>query len=143
MNLHKVTRAVTLTLFLGLLLSATYPFPDGLNTDFFLRLDPLVSIGTIIASRDLAIHLLPGLLVLAAALLIGRFYCGHICPMGTTLDILEKLLGRRKRSTTKNNTYESTQRYRKWKYLVLLAIIAAALTGVSLVQWGSPLSLVT
>ena len=63
--------------------------------------------------------------------------------MGTTLDILEKLLGRRKRSTTKNNTYESTQQYRKWKYLVLLAIIAAALTGVSLVHWGSPLSLVT
>ena len=143
MNLYKVTRAVTLTLFLGLLLSATYPFPDGLNTDFFLRLDPLVSIGTVIASRDLAIHLLPGLLVLVAALLIGRFYCGHICPMGTTLDILEKLLGRRKRSSTKNNTYESTQRYRKWKYLVLLTIIAAALTGVSIVHWGSPLSLVT
>src|SRR5208337_2908535 len=105
MKLHKVTRAVTLTLFLGLLLSATYPFPDGLNVDFFLRLDPLVSVGTIIASRDLAVYLFPGLLVLVAALLIGRFYCGHICPMGTTLDILDGLLGPRKRSSRRNNTY--------------------------------------
>ncbi len=143
MKLYKVTRTVSLTVFLGLLLFTVYPFPDGLTSDFFLRLDPLVSVGTIIASRTVAIYFLPGILVLIAALFLGRIFCGHICPMGVTLDILHWLFGSRQRLTPKNNSFESTQYHRKWKYLVLIAIIAAALTGVSLVHLGSPLSLIT
>ena len=77
-----------------------------------------------------------------AALLVGRFFCGHICPMGTTLDILEGRLVTGKRPSVKNNSYESTQRYRRWKYFGLIAILASASTGVSLVYWG-PLSLIT
>jgi MauM/NapG family ferredoxin protein len=143
MKLHKVTQTVTLAAFLGLLLLATYPFPDGLAADFFLRLDPLICLGTLIASRGFLVSLLPGLLILAAAVFLGRFFCGHICPMGTTLDILQSALVSRKKPSVKNNSYESTQRYRKWKYLGLIAILASAFTGVSLVYWGSPLSLVT
>ncbi len=140
---QKVIQTVSLFLFLALLLFAAYPHYDGLAVDFFLRLDPLISLGTILATRSFAAYLLPGLIVLAAAVLAGRFFCGHICPMGTTLDILQIPVGPRRRPSAKNNTYEATARFRSWKYLTLALVLAAALGGVSLLFIGSPLSLAT
>jgi len=143
MKFHKMTQTVTLAVFLGLLLFAAYPLPDGLAVDFLLRVDPLIAVGTLIAAKEFLVYLLPGLFVLVAALFIGRFFCGHVCPMGTTLDILQSPLISRKKPSNKNNTYEATQRYRVWKYVGLLAVLASALSSVSLVYWGSPLSLIT
>ncbi len=122
---------------------AAYPFQDGLPVDLFLRLDPLIGVGSILAAREFALYLLPGLMVLAAALLCGRIFCGHICPMGTTLDIGQSPITRKRRPSTKTNSYEATSRYRAWKYAALAVILAAALGGVSLLFLGSPLSLVT
>ncbi len=140
---QKVTQTVTLLLFLALLLFAAYPHHDGLAVDFFLRLDPLISLGTILATRSFAAYLLPGLIVLAAAVLAGRFFCGHICPMGTTLDLLQIPLGPRRKPSARNNSYEATERFRSWKYLALGFVLAASLAGVSLLFIGSPLSLAT
>lgn len=142
MSFQKITQAFTLAGFIILLLLAAYPYPDGLPADFFLRLDPLVAAGTMIASRSFIVYLLPGVVVLLAALFLGRFFCGHICPMGSTIDALE-LLGPRRKVTGKDGAYESNARFRSWKYVGLLAILGAALSGVSLVFLGSPLSLVT
>ncbi|MGB6064943.1 MAG: 4Fe-4S binding protein [Desulfomonilaceae bacterium] len=141
---QKATQTATLFLFLALLLLAANPYYDnGLAVDFFLRLDPLVCLGTVLTTRSFEISLLPGFLVLAAAILAGRFFCGHICPMGTTLDLLQVCLGPSRKPSVKKNTYEATARYRAWKYLILVFVLGAALAGVSLLFIGSPLSLVT
>ncbi len=142
-SFQKITQTVTLFLFLALLLLAAYPYYDGLAADFFLRLDPLISLGTILATRSFAAYLLPGLMVLVVAALAGRLFCGHICPMGTTLDLLQIPLGPRRKPSAKNNTYEATQRFRSWKYLTLGLVLASALGGVSILFIGSPLSLAT
>jgi MauM/NapG family ferredoxin protein len=143
MRFQRLTQAVTLTIFVVLLALAVHPYFDGLAADFFLRLDPLIALGTSLASRDLSAYFIPGFGVLAVTLLIGRVFCGHICPMGTTLDILQAPLGPKSKPSVKKNTYEATRRYRAWKYLGLVLIIFAGLGGVSLVFLGSPLSLVT
>jgi MauM/NapG family ferredoxin protein len=142
MSFQRITQATTLAAFVLLLFLAAYPFPDGLEVDYFLRLDPLLSLGTMIASRSIIDQLLPGLVILGAVMLLGRFFCGHICPMGTTLDALQILVPH-KRATTKNSAYENTKRFRHWKYLGLLGILGAAVGGSSLVFLGSPLSWVT
>ena len=128
---------------MGLLELAAYPFQDGLPVDLYLRLDPLISVGSILAAREFALFLLPGIIVLAAALICGRFFCGHICPMGTTLDFCQSPLTGKKRLPGKTNSYEATGQYRSWKYVVLAVMLGAALCGVSLLFLGSPLSLVT
>jgi MauM/NapG family ferredoxin protein len=143
MRFHRITQTGTLAVFLGLLLYAAYPFPIGLSVDLFLRLDPLLALGTIVASREFHAYLLPGLCVLVATMIMGRFFCGHICPMGTTLDLLQAPLRGRAKASRKDNSYEATERHRTVKYLVLLVILGAGLCGVSLVHIGSPLSLVT
>jgi MauM/NapG family ferredoxin protein len=140
---QKATQTVTLLLFLTLLLFAAYPYYDGLAADFLLRLDPVISLGTILATKSFATYLLPGLVVLAAAALVGRVFCGHICPMGTTIDLLQIPVGPRRKPSAKNNSYEATERFRSWKYLALAVVLAAALGGVSILFVGSPLSLAT
>jgi len=143
MRFQRITQSITLALFVGLLLLAAYPFPEGLPVDLFLRLDPLIAGGTALVVIDIALSLAPGLLVLASCFGLGRYFCGHVCPMGTTLDLLERPLVRRRRLSTEESAYEADGARRSWKYLVLGAIAAAALVGISLVHLGSPLSLVT
>ncbi len=143
MRFHRITQTVTLTVFLGLLLHAAYPFPDGLAADFYLRLDPLLVLGTMLASRDFQIYLLPAVCILLGTVLLGRFFCGHFCPMGTTLDVLQSPFRAGTKTSLKNNSYEATERHRTVKYLALIGILAAGLGGISLVHVGSPLSLVT
>ena len=143
MRFRRTTQAVFFTIFLLLLALASYPYHDGLAVDMFLLLDPLIGVGTAVAARHLAPDLVPALLVLGVTLLLGRVFCGHACPMGTTLDILEACLGPRKNDPAKFNSYGATSNRRRWKYLGLAFIMAGAAGGVSLVFLGSPLSLVT
>ncbi|MEJ2716132.1 MAG: 4Fe-4S binding protein [Deltaproteobacteria bacterium] len=143
MSFQRVTQAATLVLFVGLLLLAAHPFREGLPVDFFLRLDPLIGVGTIIAARDFLYFLLPGLIILVSALFLGRYFCGHICPMGTTLDIVSGPVDSRRKARVSDRSFEATSRYRSWKYLGLIGIVGAAVGGVSLVHLGSPLSLAT
>ncbi|MFH1114396.1 MAG: 4Fe-4S dicluster domain-containing protein [Pseudomonadota bacterium] len=140
---QRVIQTVSLLLFVVLFYFAAYPYVAGPTVDIFLRLDPLIGIGTTISARDFSTALLPGMVLLAAVLVMGRFFCGHICPMGTTLDILQAPFTRRRKPSAGKASYEANARFRGWKYVALAAILAAALGGVSLVHLGSPLSLVT
>lgn len=142
-HLDRYTRTVTLALFLVLLLLATYPMYGEPAVDLFLRLDPLVAIGTSLVSGTLLLAVIPGLIVLVSALIMGRAFCGHVCPMGTTIDLFGKAVPTATKQTAKTNAYESCKDYRHWKYLFLTALTGAAVAGVSLIYWGSPLSLVT
>jgi len=143
MRFQRITQAATLIIFIALLTFAAHPYHEGLQTDFFLRLDPLVAVVTSVLTREVVWALVPGLLVAAATLVLGRFFCGHICPMGTSLDILEAVTLPRKKAGARDNSYEATSRFRSWKYWFLAAIFGAAVGGFSLLFLGSPLSLVT
>lgn len=140
---QRFSQAATLTLFVVLLFLAAYPLCEGLPVDLFLRLDPLIGVGTMLASRDYSASLVPGIIVLVLALVGGRFFCGHICPMGSTLDVAQAAAASRKARSARLGSYESSKRYRHYKYVALAAILAAGLVGVSLVHLGSPLSLIT
>ncbi len=143
MRFQRIVQGATFTIFLGLLFGAAYPVAKGLSVDLFLRLDPLIGAGTALASKNLDVGLLPALIVCLAGLFVGRVFCGHICPMGTSLDILQSPLTGGVKRSRKTNSYEASSSYRGLKYLFLIVILAAALGGVSLVFLGSPLSLAT
>ena len=49
---------------------------------FFFQLDPLVGLTTLFSSRVLIKGFLWGAGILIATMLIGRFFCGFLCPMG-------------------------------------------------------------
>jgi MauM/NapG family ferredoxin protein len=122
-------------LFLFLLINTTYP----LNikwVDFFLTLSPLLCLTTSIAcGKFLLVEFLPALIVIIITIILGRVFCGWVCPFGTTLDITDKLFKRHKIQTKTNISCI--------KYYILILVLIVGLFGINISGWLDPLSLVT
>ncbi len=143
MRFHRIAQTISLGLFALLLILAAYPYPEGLPTDLFLRLDPSIAAGTSLAARELPLAFLPALAALVACLFVGRIFCGYLCPMGATLDCIEAAMGYPKTRTWRDRGGPARSVSHRTKYVFLLVMMGAALGGVSLVFLGSPLSLTT
>lgn len=122
--------------FLWLFLQTEYrgldelPYPVSL----LFRLDPLAALADFMAPGPFSWGLLwPALLLLVLTAIFGRFFCGWICPLGTTLDGCGKLVGRG--SATLNRGW------RQVKYLLLFGLSIAALFGVQLLGLFDPLAI--
>lgn len=132
-------QALSLLLFSILFVFATYGLPDWLPADIYLRLDPLLGLNAIFASRSIISRSLWSLALIAATLLIGRFFCGYVCPMGVAIDFVDRLLfGKKKRVGVK-----SERELRKVKYLLLIIFLGAGIAGLSLAFLMDPISLLT
>ena len=58
--------------------------------NIFFRTDPLVG-GAAVLGGAAAKYFWPALVVLGLTALLGRFFCGWICPLGTLLDAFQWL----------------------------------------------------
>ncbi|MDR0339105.1 MAG: 4Fe-4S dicluster domain-containing protein [Desulfovibrio sp.] len=140
---QRAIQAASLTAFCLLLASASWPLPESwLPVDLFLRLDPLTATLIPLAARQWLPALVPGLAVLAVTVFAGRVFCGYICPMGITLD-LGRFVASLFFGKGAGAAPALSPRRRALKYLILAGMAGAALFGVNLVFWGSPLALVT
>lgn len=121
-----------------------------LPRDLLVRLDPSVALAASIAGRAIIGTAVPGLVVLALSLLLGRAFCGWVCPFGAMVDAgdaLWKRLTKARRRTSRrwqSGRNEATLRpaaLRLPKYAVLAGVLTAALAGLDLVFWAAPLPL--
>ncbi|KPJ74454.1 MAG: hypothetical protein AMS14_05500 [Planctomycetes bacterium DG_20] len=103
----------------------------------FLITDPLILAGMALAGAFTS-TLLAALAVVALSLLLPRAYCGWICPLGTTMDIVDKLLFR-KRDRSKN----IAPRLRQAKYGLLAALLVLAVFRLGVFGWFDPLCIAT
>ena len=92
-RIRQIVQAGSLLFFLYLFFRTTYPLTSFIPVDLFLRIDPLVALGTLLSGHAWVGKMLWSLVLLGATMLIGRFFCGWICPMGTTIALFEKLFG--------------------------------------------------
>jgi MauM/NapG family ferredoxin protein len=106
----------------------------------FLRADPLVALLTMLGARHPALAMvLPSLVVLALTVVFGRVFCGWICPLGTTIDATDRLLWRG--GASKKRPGDGDTRFRRWKFVLLIAFVAAAALGLHVAYFLDPLSL--
>jgi len=136
MSFRWIVQGINLALFL-FLLGAAIKGSAGWPVDLYLRMDPVLVFSTFISGRVLLWAFLPALIVFAATPILGRVFCSHFCPMGTTLEFLRKLRPWRR----SNNP--SFKRLSAAKYLVLAFILGGSFLGISWVFIASPLSLIT
>ncbi len=137
--MRAAVQALSLLLFTLLFALADYRLPDWLPADIYLRLDPLLGLSAVLAGRAPVARALWGLVLIGATILIGRFFCAYVCPLGAILDFLDPVLFRR----TKRRTLEADAKLRNVKYVTLILFSAAALAGTSLVYLLDPISLLT
>ncbi|MEP6757219.1 MAG: 4Fe-4S dicluster domain-containing protein [Chthonomonadales bacterium] len=111
--------------------------------NLFMTLDFLDTLKNGIASHHWAIYAIgPGVFILLLTAWGGRIFCGWICPLGTVIDITDKLLYRKGRLFY-NKKRSDTRRFRNWKYIYLLLGLGAIVFGVDILAFGDPLSLIT
>lgn len=126
---RRISQIFFLTLFFYILWSTTYPLTGLLHPKYIFKIDPLVMIATSIGERII----LPGIFFAAAMLLLtfvlGRFFCGWMCPLGTMVDGFGSLKKRKKILSDGAN-----RKARKTKFYILGIIAIAAFLGIQ-VAW--------
>ena len=140
-----MVQAVCLALFLVLLFSRLGADGEGLGAlgrggEFFLILDPLVSITAAVASRALIWSLPAAAGVLVLGLFLPRFFCGYICPMGASIDLADWITSSRRRPEASER---KGSRWYHLKYYILAVVFVAALFGVLVSGLVAALPLVT
>ncbi len=99
-----------------------------------MRLDPLTVLAHLLASRTLLAGSALALLTVALTLLLGRAWCGWLCPLGTLLDLVPLRRWRGRRPPPPDS-------WRRARYALLLTIVAAALLGNLTLLFFDPLTI--
>lgn len=100
--------------------------------NIFFRWDPLVTATVVLATKTFVALLLPSLFIIALTIIFGRVFCGWLCPMGTLLDGVGKLI---------QTSPRQGRSLRSVKYILLAVILTSSLFGLQLVGFFDPFSL--
>lgn len=135
--LRRGTQIFFFLLFVSLFLKAEYAGQDVLAwpVDLFFRFDPLVLAAHLLTLSPFVAGLWWALVFVALTLVLGRFFCGWVCPLGTALDGFRRLLFRPRPDRG------VAARWHRAKYYLLLALLASAPLTLNLVGLFDPLSL--
>jgi len=122
--LRVLSQSVFLLFFVYVLWSTTYPLTGGVSPNVLFWADPLLVLLT-------GAHHIPRALGVSAAflaltLLLGRFFCGWVCPLGSSSDLAARLAGRA------GPGGRPFRRARRIKYILLGALVILAAAGLQL-----------
>ncbi len=144
-NIRRAVQIAIFVLFVMMLVRTVSPPETWLPPDFMLRLDPLAAVSTALASRDaggLWPEFLPAIVLAVMTIILGRFFCNWVCPLGTTLDIWDRVLGRRRKGGTREHVGHP-EKLRNVKYYVLAFFLVAALFSTQAVWLMDPIPIAT
>lgn len=129
-KLRKVVQVLAFLLFLASFLTlrsgqvfSSNPAEGNLKTALVklpLRLDPLAMISHALASRQFLAGSALALITITLTLVLGRVWCGWLCPLGSLLDWIPM----RRKGT---NRPLPPERWRSLKYVLLITILIAAI----------------
>lgn len=139
-RLRRITQIASLLAFMLLLIIAGLPGDavPGL-ADIYPRMSPLLFVSTWLNAWAFPAAFLPAIAVLVLTVVLGRFFCGWICPLGVTLDATDKWLGPR----GKRDDSREPLKWKSVKYALLIAVLLAAYFEAGLAGWVDPLSFAT
>lgn len=128
-----VVRRVSQVFFLGLFLwfcvvssLGVEPWQlRGWPVSWFLQLDPLVALGTVLTTGGLYVNLAWALVTVVLTLVLGRFFCGWVCPFGT-LHHAVGYLGKRSRGLPERIAGNRFSPYQSVKVALLVFLLSAA-----------------
>jgi len=94
----------------------------GWPVNWFLQLDPLAGLSTLVSTGTVYRGLLWGLATVVLTMLLGRFFCGWICPFGTLHQMTGYAAnrGRPLSHRVRLNRYRGAQRLKYWILIFLL-----------------------
>jgi polyferredoxin len=135
LNLRRITQGLFLVLFLFLFLQTESKGEDvlGYPVRLFLDFDPLILITTLLSAHAASVAFYWSLIVIAVTAVLGRVFCGWVCPLGT----LNNILG----SFNKHAGRRLGAGWHRVKYLVLVFLLSASAFTLQPVGLVDPISL--
>jgi MauM/NapG family ferredoxin protein len=133
---RQVVQTLTFALYVYLLFAALQRRIAFPLADLFFRLDPLNAAAAMLASRAWIPRFAPALITLGLTIVLGRVWCGWICPLGTLLEWVRFPAAVRR-------SLSISPRWRHVKTLLLIGILAMALLGSLFLLILDPLALLT
>lgn len=137
---RRVVQIAVLILFVAAVfavrLNAESPEPSPWLKGFF-AIDPLVMLTTLVAAHNVPKILLWSLVTIGVTILLGRVFCGWICPLGTCHAAASRVLLRRKERKLLGR-WSPGQRL---KYYVLAAFLVGAVFGLHWINVLDPIVL--
>jgi polyferredoxin len=112
----------------------------------FLDFDPLILFSAVFSARGIPSGL-PGAMVLAlvlvaVTLLMGRVFCGWICPFGAINHFVSWLKRRKINKKKYKIEIDKFNPWNKWKYWLLSGLLVASLFSVQVSGIFDPLSII-
>lgn len=136
-------QSAVFTLWVALILATRHPMDSWmarhLPVSLMLRIDPLVMTIVTGGLRMSVTILLLGLVTLAVSILLGRVFCGWVCPLGAIFDAYGWVLKR-----LRVNFEGPSPSYFRFKYYMLVALLVFAIFGgVGPLMGFDPIVLIT
>lgn len=128
-TVRRISQVFFFVLFLWFCIASTFGQEfwqlRGWPVNWFLQLDPLVALGNLLTTRSLYAGLIWAMAVVAITAVLGRFFCGWLCPFGSIHHFIGYLgaRGRSPKERIGSNRYRSAQEI---KYYILIVLLAAA-----------------
>lgn len=137
--LRRLMQTGFLLLFFYLFIETTYhPINQaGRGVTFFFDLDPLVWLASWLASHGVASTLLLSLITVGVTLLLGRWFCGWVCPFGALHNLFASMRDSRVKEKMETGGYS---RWQRAKYYLLAFFLVSAFAGFNLAGWLDPFS---
>ena len=135
-RLRPGVQIVCLGLFLYLAFAARFRWKSLIPYDLFLRVNPVVWLLVSASTREFALYGSFALVLTIVTALLGRVFCGWVCPLGTVIDAGRLVWDRKPKDSL-------VKRLSNIRFLVLIVLIGAAIAGVNLAGWLDPLVMST
>ena len=133
---RKISQIFFLFFFLMLFLIARFPYEHGIDSDLGLRFSPLIPLFDFIKNLSINFEYWPALVIIFASVFLGRFFCSWICPLGTTLDITDRLI-----KSPKNAISSKWNKLRFLKFAILIGMMILAVFSIHAWGYMDPLSI--
>jgi polyferredoxin len=140
-NLRRIYSVFFFLLFVSLVYITDFRNMKGYEVSLFVELDPLVSVLGFLTSWTVYKALVLSVLIIAATLFLGRFFCSWVCPLGIINHWLSHPFNKRRPvDDYKVNAYRKIYRL---KYYILCVLIVLAVFGSLQIGLFDPIALIT
>ncbi len=132
---RRCSQLFFLVLFFLLFVKTDYNGTDELDAgvNILFRLDPFLASCVMLGAKVVIALFLPAFIVVLLTLITGRGFCGWFCPLGSMIDIWNRL---RPGKPTGNTTYFPTL-----SRFLLILLLAASLCGFGIAGYFDPFSI--
>ena len=132
---RRLSQILSFILFLFLFIKTDYSGTNELQyaVNILFRIDPFLAASASLATKTLVVLMWPSLIFIILAFILGRFFCGWVCPMGALLDSCHNIIPHAHKGIV--------SRFHTLKYYLLGFLLVTAFFGLPLAGYFDPFSI--